>query len=220
MEINKNVFRKISYGLYVVASNYKDVKSGCIVNTVSQITSENPIIAISLNKNNYTNFIAKQKKKLSISILSDKVNNEFIKTFGFASSKDTDKFKNTNYEYVDDVVVVKDYASSYLVGEVINIIDCETHDIFLVRVLASEVLNDDKSITYLDYQTKLKGSTSTKAPTYIEQEVNNSDSHKYRCIICGHIYDEAVEKVKFNDLPDDWVCPKCGVGKDKFERIN
>ncbi len=220
VEINKNVFRKISYGLYVVASNDGDLKSGCIVNTVSQITSENPIIAVSLNKNNYTNFIAKKKKKLSISILSNQVNNEFIKTFGFASSKDTDKFKNINYEYIDDVVVVKDYASSYLVGEVINIIDCETHDIFLVRVLASEVLNDDKSITYLDYQTKLKGSTSTKAPTYIEPEVNNSDSYKYRCIICGHIYDEAVEKVKFNDLPDDWVCPKCGVGKDKFERIN
>ncbi len=42
---------------------------------------------------------------------------------------------------------------------------------------------------------------------------------KYRCTVCGHIYDEAVESVKFEDLPDDWVCPLCGVGKDLFEKV-
>ena len=42
---------------------------------------------------------------------------------------------------------------------------------------------------------------------------------KYRCKICGHIYDEAKEKVKFEDLPDNWVCPKCGVPKSMFELL-
>lgn len=42
---------------------------------------------------------------------------------------------------------------------------------------------------------------------------------KYRCKICGHIYDDAKEKVKFEDLPDDWVCPLCGVPKALFELI-
>lgn len=42
---------------------------------------------------------------------------------------------------------------------------------------------------------------------------------KYRCLMCGHIYDEAKESVKFEDLPDDWTCPMCGVGKDLFEEI-
>lgn len=40
---------------------------------------------------------------------------------------------------------------------------------------------------------------------------------KYECIVCGHIYDETVEGVKFEDLAEDWVCPLCGVGKDMFE---
>ena len=42
---------------------------------------------------------------------------------------------------------------------------------------------------------------------------------KYRCTICGYIYDEAVEKVKFSDLPDDWTCPLCGALKSSFEEI-
>ena len=48
---------------------------------------------------------------------------------------------------------------------------------------------------------------------------------KYKCIACGYIYDPAVGDVEnniepgtaFEDLPDDWTCPDCGVGKDEFE---
>lgn len=42
---------------------------------------------------------------------------------------------------------------------------------------------------------------------------------KYRCTICGYIYDEAIEKVKFSDLPDDWQCPLCGAPKSLFEEL-
>ena len=42
---------------------------------------------------------------------------------------------------------------------------------------------------------------------------------KYRCTICGHIYDDAKEKIKFEDLPDDFVCPSCGVPKSLFELV-
>lgn len=41
---------------------------------------------------------------------------------------------------------------------------------------------------------------------------------KYTCDICGFVYDEDKEAVKFEDLPDDWVCPICGVGKDSFSK--
>ena len=42
---------------------------------------------------------------------------------------------------------------------------------------------------------------------------------KYRCTICGYIYDEAKEGVKFSDLPDDWKCPLCGAPKNLFEEV-
>jgi len=48
---------------------------------------------------------------------------------------------------------------------------------------------------------------------------------KYVCLVCGYIYDPGVgdtdSNIKpgtpFRDLPDDWVCPVCGAGKDQFE---
>ena len=48
---------------------------------------------------------------------------------------------------------------------------------------------------------------------------------KYRCIICGYVYipaegepDSGIKQgTAFEDLPDDWVCPLCAVGKDNFE---
>ena len=47
---------------------------------------------------------------------------------------------------------------------------------------------------------------------------------KYVCTICGYVYDpsEGEEGIPpgtpFEDLPDDWVCPLCGAGKDQFEK--
>ena len=42
---------------------------------------------------------------------------------------------------------------------------------------------------------------------------------KYRCGVCGYIYDEGKEGVRFADLPDDWQCPVCGEGKEGFEPV-
>ena len=50
---------------------------------------------------------------------------------------------------------------------------------------------------------------------------------KYRCIVCGYIYDPEIGDpdnginpgTAFEDLPDSWVCPECGVGKDMFESL-
>ena len=43
---------------------------------------------------------------------------------------------------------------------------------------------------------------------------------KFKCSICGHIYDEEKEGVKFADLPDDWKCPICKQPKSKFEPLD
>ena len=50
---------------------------------------------------------------------------------------------------------------------------------------------------------------------------------KYKCLVCGYIYDPAVGDstqgvpagTLFEDLSDTWVCPECGVGKDQFEKV-
>ncbi len=40
---------------------------------------------------------------------------------------------------------------------------------------------------------------------------------KYVCQICGYVYDDAKEKVPFEELPDDWKCPLCGAAKSDFK---
>lgn len=50
---------------------------------------------------------------------------------------------------------------------------------------------------------------------------------RYICRMCGYIYDPAqgdsdngvTSGTSFEDLPDDWVCPQCGVGKEEFEAL-
>ena len=50
---------------------------------------------------------------------------------------------------------------------------------------------------------------------------------KWKCLVCGYIYDpvegdpdNGVEpNTSFEKLPDDWVCPDCGAGKDEFEKV-
>ncbi len=50
---------------------------------------------------------------------------------------------------------------------------------------------------------------------------------KYQCIVCGWIYDEAIGSpddglspgTKWEDVPDDWSCPDCGVTKSDFEMV-
>jgi rubredoxin len=50
---------------------------------------------------------------------------------------------------------------------------------------------------------------------------------KWRCLVCGYIYDPLIGDpengfnpgISFEQLPEDWVCPECGVGKDQFEKI-
>lgn len=60
-----------------------------------------------------------------------------------------------------------------------------------------------------------------------KDEFVKTEDGKYVCQICGYIYDPAVGDpdngipagVKFEDLPDDWRCPRCKQGKDKFKKI-
>lgn len=50
---------------------------------------------------------------------------------------------------------------------------------------------------------------------------------KYECTVCGYVYDPALGDTDngiepgttFDNLPEDWVCPECGVGKDDFDEL-
>ena len=57
--------------------------------------------------------------------------------------------------------------------------------------------------------------------------MNDEPFRKYQCGTCGFIYDEALglpleglaPGTRFEDIPDDWSCPDCGMSKDQFELL-
>jgi rubredoxin len=68
------------------------------------------------------------------------------------------------------------------------------------------------------YNTGICGGGVAAAANSVTKHREKSQMKKYICKVCGHVYDPANNNnVAFEDLPDDWTCPLCGVGKDQFE---
>jgi len=225
----------LSYGMCIVSSKKDGRFNGCIVNTVFQIVPEPPMVAASINRQCLTHEYITKSKVFTVSILSQEAPMPFIGRFGFRSGRDIDKFEQVSYKIGQTgVPIVLDNTVGFLEAEVTESIDVVTHTLFIARIVACETLNRNKApMTYAYYRDIKQGKTPETAATYIKVKpkvklkkgVNNMK--KYKCLMCGYIYDPAVgdpdNDVKagtaFEDLPDVWVCPECGAGKDEFEPV-
>ena len=87
------------------------------------------------------------------------------------------------------------------------------------------LLDDDaEPLTYQYYRDVKKGAAPKNAPTYIDRSklVKPGPAReyaKYQCPSCGYIYDEEEEDTRFEELPDNWVCPVCGEVKSEFIKL-
>jgi len=226
---------KLSYGMCIVSSKKGNRFNGCVVNTVFQLTPEPPMIAVSVNKQNLTHEYITDSKVFTVSILSQETPMPFIGRFGFRSGRDIDKFEQVNYKIGQTgVPIVLDNTVAFLEAEVAQSIDVVTHTLFIAKIVACETLDGDKEpMTYAYYRDIKQGRTPKTAATYIkikpktQVEEGAKNMKKYKCLMCGYIYDPDVGDTEngveagtaFEDLPDDWVCPECGAGKDEFEPI-
>lgn len=208
--LNKAVLWNLSYGVYIVSSMDKDRPIGCVANSIMQITHDT--IAVSLNHQNYTNKIIKETKKLAVSILNNEVEENLIPTFGFCSSKDNNKFENIEHELIDNLPILKN-ANSYLTLELVESLELETHTLFIGKIISGDILNNSTPMTYKYYHDVIKGRAPKAAPTYIEEEITTSGV-KYKCSICGYIYEGDI-----NNENDDFVCPICKQPKNVFVKL-
>ena len=218
---------KIGYGMYVIGSRKGDKLNAQIANTVFQITSEPPTIAVSINKKNLTHEYIRESRYFSASILCQGAPLEFIGKFGFKSGRDTDKLSGVGYKKGSTgVPIITDYAVSCLEARVVNEVDVGTHTIFIGEVLGSEVLTEEACMTYDYYHEIKRGTTPSTAPTYSKKK-QGGEMAKYEFSVCGYVYDpqsgDPDSGVKpgtaFEDLPDGWVCPVCGAPKSQFKKL-
>jgi len=166
---------KIGYGLYVVTSRKGDRLNGQIANTVFQITSEPPTIAVSINKSNLTHEFIQASKVFAVSMLCQDTPLSFIGGFGFKSGRDVDKLEGVNYKIGEtQAPIVLDNAVACLEARVKQEIDVGTHTIFIGDVVGAEVLNEKSCMTYDYYHQVKRGTTPKTAPSYIAKEKGGS----------------------------------------------
>jgi len=167
--MNLKVLHNCTYGLYVIGSREGNRLNGQIANTVFQVTSDPPTIAVSINKQNLTHEFISGSKVFTASILSQETPLSFIGHFGFKSGREVDKLKDVNYKLGEvKAPIVLDHSIAYLETKVINQIDVGTHSIFIGEIVGADVLNEGEPMTYAYYHQVKRGTTPKTAPSYIK----------------------------------------------------
>lgn len=195
---NIKITRKITQGMYVLTTN----GGGCVVDAVSQISSgDNPLIAVAVMKKNYTNELLKENNKFTLSVLGKEANPEIIKIFGFNSSRDINKFENIETTIEDGLNIIND-SLGYMVCEIIDSIENDTHTLFIGKIIEADVFSDKEPMSYGYYQDHKEE---------LLKVVTTNGKTAWVCMACGYVY-------YGDELPEDFKCPVCGVGKEYFKK--
>ncbi len=191
----------IGYGLYVVTSNDGRKDNGCIVNTVSQLTSQPNRVAVCINKQNYTHHVVKSTGIMNVNCLSIEAPFKVFENFGFRSGRNVDKFANCSPLRSDNgLVFLPHYINSFMSLKVEDYIDLGTHGMFICSVTEARVINRVETMTYTYYQKNVKPKPATEG------------KKGWVCKVCGYVYEG-------DELPEDFICPLCKHGAADFEPI-
>ena len=204
--MNPKAMFNISYGLYVLTANLDGKDNGCIINTVTQVTSDPNQITIAVNKANYTRDMIAQSKKFTASIISQQADFELFKRFGFQSGTTADKFAgfSATRRLPNEALLITEGTNAYISGYVTQEIDLGTHSLFIASVTDMDVLNDTPAATYTYYHQHIKPKPQA-APKKEGKTI-------WRCTICGYEYEG-------DELPADFICPICKHPASDFEKV-
>ena len=192
---------KIGYGLYVVTSHDGKRDNGLIVNTVSQVTSSPKRIAVCINKENYSHHIIKQTGMMNVNCLSVDAPFSVFESFGFRSGRTADKFAGLEPLRSDNgLAFLPQYINSFMSLKVEQIVDLDTHSMFICSVTEARVMSDKETMTYTYYQE------------HVKPKPNTEGKKGWVCKVCGYVYEG-------DELPEDFVCPLCKHGAADFEPI-
>ena len=191
----------IGYGLYVVTTNDGKKDNGCIVNTVTQVTSSPNRIAVTINKDNYTHHVVQQSGIMNVNCLSVKAPFAVFEKYGFQSGRTADKLADIEVMRSDNGLrFLPQYINAFFSLKVENYLDLGTHGMFICSITEARVINKDETMTYTYYQNNVKPKPETEG------------KKGYVCKVCGYVYEG-------DELPDDFVCPLCKHGAADFEKL-
>ena len=190
------VTHKITQGMYVLTTE----GAGCVVDAVSQVSGgDSPLFSVAVMKKNRTNELMRENSKFALSVLGVQGAGELIKQFGFQSSRDVNKFEGVAVTEVEGVKTLND-TLGYLVFEKVDAIENETHTLFIGRMIAGSVLNDEAPMSYGYYREHKEELLRVKT---------EKGQTAWVCTVCGYVY-------YGEELPEGYECPICSVDASLF----
>jgi flavin reductase (DIM6/NTAB) family NADH-FMN oxidoreductase RutF/rubredoxin len=145
---------KLTYGLYVLTSIIGTQMNGQCVNTIFQLTSQPPRIAICLNKNNLTHEYVTASGVFAVSILGQS-HFDKVRAFGYQSGRNVDKFAGVRYVSAQNGCPILADCLAYLEARILpdKTVDVGTHTLFVADITAGRVSITEDPLTYSFYRT-------------------------------------------------------------------
>ena len=199
---------KLSYGLFALFTKDKNgIDNASINNSFFQVSDNPNLVMLSVNKATYSAKTIQESGKFNISVLTENVDYELIKRFGFQSGCDTKKtegVENILNRAENGICYLTSMANAYFECTVKETIDCGNHLLFIASVDVAKTLTEDASLTYAYYFAHIKPAPLPSSGT--------GKKVAWRCKICGYTY-------VGETLPPDFVCPLCKHGPSDFEKV-
>ena len=143
--MDQTAFFKLSYGLYIISTTSEGKDAGCVANTLHQVTSSPAQLAVTLNKDNYTEQLIEKSGRFSAVVLTQNCGMDIIKNFGFCSSRDNDKFAQCTYRRdTHGVPYPSEHMAARYSLKVVKTLDLGTHVMFVGEVEEAEVLSEEE----------------------------------------------------------------------------
>lgn len=141
----KECLDKFSYGVYIITSKYENILAGLTCAWVTQVSFSPLLIAVAIGKARYTHDIILKSGVFAVHILSEE-QIELARHFGLQSGRNTDKFKNIDYELETTGVPILKNAVAWLKCKVYACYEVGDHTIFVGEILEGRIQREEKNL--------------------------------------------------------------------------
>ena len=237
--MQENALYTITNGLYVLSVQDGEGYAGSLVDAVSQIAVSPYLIMVSCMNNSHTKSCIEKAGEFGISVLAKETDPFVVANFGYQSSRDVKKWQNIPFAEIDGLPYISDALAKIRV-RVVNKLIYASNTVFIAEGVDAFDSRSGEPLTYKYYrdgfkeqvaiafsaykagrsagnaackksQTAMSASSSSSAA---QPSSPASAEKRWTCTLCGYVYEG---DIPFEELPEDWRCPLCGVGKDMFE---
>ena len=147
--MDNKVMYNLSYGLFILTARQDGKDNGCIVNTVTQVTTDPNRITVTVNKANLTHDMIMETGYFNVSILTEKSKFDTYKHWGFQSGRDADKLEAIEFKRSPDgISYITSETNAYISAKVIASMDLGTHSMFIADVIGGEILQSLQNVIY------------------------------------------------------------------------